>query len=594
MSEGQHYALRELAETLQYELERQQIPSALHLDGFPGPRPSLVYILLDAKGYVSLEGEQALPATGILRRTIFVSAEPPPAAGDDDHIALLQKAGAVFALDQRSVLAMHRLGIPARLLRPGYSAALDRFDPAAARPIDVMFLGTHSRRRTKYLSRAARVLARHNCLLQVSDHTLSPGDTSSFLGPGRWSLLAQTKVLISLHRDEGSRFDWRGALDAIHTGAVVVTEPSSGIAPLVSGEHLVVSGADSLPYVVEDLLGDEQRLALLRSQAYERLSAWIPYALPVAVLRAAIVELVGEPVPPGAPLGQLAPRPEPPDSSASDRATDWVRATEPVQSRASNVEVVHVSPGWESRRAPLVTVLAALRGHDQQVQGTLDSLADSRLRDFELVVVDGGSSEQSRGTVVDWISRHPRRAAQLIVTPDTRLGAIRNFGLDFARGRLVLILDPGQQLYPRCLEVLTGTLDAMPEMAFAYPIQEVIGAPDAFVAAGGDHLLSFLGWDPRRLRRGSYIHPPALIRTARLRELGGFATDPRLAGFEDYDVWCRMADRGWRGQLVPQVLARRTESGSSHTLSAIHPALGDAATALMHRAPTAMSGAFSA
>ena len=64
---------------------------------------------------------------------------------------------------------MHRLGIPARLIRPGYSKSLDRFDPAAPRPIDVMFLGTHSLRRTKYLSGAARVLSRHNCLLQISD-----------------------------------------------------------------------------------------------------------------------------------------------------------------------------------------------------------------------------------------------------------------------------------------------------------------------------------------------------------------------------------------------------------------------------------------
>ena len=135
-----------------------------------------------------------------------------------------------------------------------------------------MFLGTHSLRRTKYLNRAARVLARHNCLLQISDDTPSPGATSSFLAQGRWPLLARTKVLISLHRDEESRFDWRGALDAIHAGAVFVSEHASGVSPLVPGEHLVTASADALPYVVEELLEDESRLARLRTQAYERLS----------------------------------------------------------------------------------------------------------------------------------------------------------------------------------------------------------------------------------------------------------------------------------------------------------------------------------
>ena len=71
-----------------YELELQAVPSSVHLGGFPEPRPSLVYVLLDPQGYVADEGEQALPADAILRRTIFVCAEPPPSDDDDEHVAL--------------------------------------------------------------------------------------------------------------------------------------------------------------------------------------------------------------------------------------------------------------------------------------------------------------------------------------------------------------------------------------------------------------------------------------------------------------------------------------------------------------------------
>ncbi len=562
MSARQHYLLRELAGTLQYELERQAVPSSLQLGRFPGARPNLVYVLLDPSGYIAAEGGQALPSDAILRRTVFLCAKPPPVSDDDEHVALLRRAGAVFVLDQRSVLAMHRLGIPARLLRPGYSKFLDHFDPAAARPIDVMFLGTHSLRRTKYLSRAARVLSRYNCLLQVSEPAPSPGDTSSFLAQGRWPLLAQTKVLISLHRGEESRVDWRGALDAIHAGAVVVTEHSSGIAPLVPGEHLLVASADSLPYVVDDLLGDEQRLARVRAQAYERLSTWVPYALAVSVLRAAVVELVGEPAPPDASLGDR-PREEPAvgDSPAPSLVPDPGPEIEALSVRCPEPAGGARDPGLGGAPG------AARDGRDrgarlrEPIVATLDSLAHSRLRDFELVVVDGRSGEHARARVADWMFEHPRIAARLVVTQASGLGAARNIGLDFARAPFCLILDPGQELYPRCLDVLAGTLEAMPDVAFVYPMQEVIGAAEAFVEAGGDYLMSFLGWDPGRLRQGNDIHAPALIRTDRLRALGGFATDPRLDGFEDYDLWCRIAERDWRGQLVPQELARRTESG---------------------------------
>ena len=118
---------------------------------------------------------------------------------------------------------------------------------------------------------------------------------------------------------------------------------------------------------------------------------------------------------------------------------------------------------------------------------TLDSLAHSRLRDFELVVVAGGRATGA--------SRSPRigcrsirgSPSRLVVADVSGLGAARNIGLDFARGPFFLILAPGQELYPRCLDVLAGTLEAMPEMAFAYPIQEVTGAPEEFVEAGGDY-----------------------------------------------------------------------------------------------------------
>ncbi|MGO9906359.1 MAG: hypothetical protein ACLP4R_13365 [Solirubrobacteraceae bacterium] len=557
VSPRQPYLQRELAATLRAELKLQAVSGSLHLSGFPEPRSSLVYVWLDPLSYIALEGEEALPADAILRRTIFVCSEPPPKSTEDEDIALLRRAGAVFVLDRSSLAAMHRVGIPARWITPGYSKPLDRFDPTAPRPIDVVFFGAHSLRRSKYLSRAARVLSRHNCVLQVSEDIRHPGNTSAPLADARRSLLARAKVLMSIHSDERSRFDWGGALDAIHTGAVIATEGSGDMAPLLAGEHLVVGSVDSLPYVVEGLLGDEHRLARLRSGAYERLKTWSPFALSVAVLRAAVVELVGEPVPSKVALGKVRPEPAAADTAVPPAAPD--RTARMQSSEATRIEVVHESRAWRSRRSPRVTALAALGEGDGQIAATLHSLAQSRLRDFELVLVDCSATKQHRQTVTDWMSAHPEIASRFVAADVADTGAARNIGLDFARGAFLLILAPGQELYPRCLDVLTRTFEARPEVTFAYPIQEVTGDPDGFVSAGGDYLLSYLEWEPARMRD---IRTPALVRTDCVRQLGGFAADGQPDGFEDYDLWRRMAARGW-GQLVPEALARRAESGPS-------------------------------
>lgn len=589
MSPHQHHPLRELAESVRHELELQAVPSSLHVDGFPEPRPDRVYVLLDPRSYVAAEGAEALPDDAILARTILLCVEPPPTDPSDPHLALLRRAGAVFAIDQRAVVTLTRLGIRARLLRPGYTRIHDHFDPAADRPIDVLFLGAHTLRRTRYLNRAARVLARLNCALYLAGQ-----EQSSCLADGKWPLLAQTKVVVNLHCGDQTRLEWRRVVDAMHAGAVVVTEHSSGIAPLVAGEHLLVASADSLPFVAESLVHDPERLAKMRTAAYERLSTWIPFALPVAVLRAALVELVGEPTPAhvslGSPRRALAPEPSlsatigahaPPASDARDSA--------PLE-----VDVTEETPAWASARTPRVTVVTTLLpiAGRPRLEETLDSVAQSALRDVELVIVAAGA-DQAGTAASSWMQAHPGIAVRLVeVSADVSVGRARNAALTVARAPLCLLLDSGQELYPRCLGVLVEALDNDPDAAFAYPILEVTGAPDRFADVGGDYLLSFLGWDAQRLRRGNYIHAPALIRAEVLRAVGGFAEDDRLRGFEDYGLWCRIADRGGRGRLVPQVLARRAESELSGVLETVRPTPGVHTSALAERAPGLLAGAF--
>ena len=47
-----------------------------------------------------------------------------------------------------------------------------------------------------------------------------------------------------------------------------------------------------------------------------------------------------------------------------------------------------------------------------------------------------------------------------------------------------------------------------------------------------------------------------MIRREVLTAVGGYSIDPRLFGWEDFALWCTLAERGWRGVRVPEILAR--------------------------------------
>jgi hypothetical protein len=309
---GQPYAARELAETLVHELALQDMPGEVtladELRAVGDPEALLpVYVLVDPRPLVSADGPM-LPGPELLRRTAVIWTGPPPVAGDRPALSPLRWAGAVFATSQRSVAALHRVGIKARLLRAGYSARLDRFDPQAPRPIEALFLGVESPRRAERLRHAREVLDGRRFEVVTAAAAPAADEPQAPLAALRWELLAQAQILLSIHGGEDRLVDWPGVLDAIHAGAVVVTEHSSQIAPLVPGEQLFAASPDALAHVAGALLRDPARLQAIREAAHARVRDWIPYALWASILRAAVVELIGEPaaVPPGYELGAVS------------------------------------------------------------------------------------------------------------------------------------------------------------------------------------------------------------------------------------------------------------------------------------------------
>ena len=595
MSPRQDWYLGEFVETLRYELDLQAVPSTVHTDGFPEPGPQMVYVLVAPMDYVALEGEAALPDDDILMRTMLLCLEPPGLIDVDANLELLRRGGAVFCADHRSVAALRRARVPARHLRPGYSKLRDTFDPGGERPIDVMFLGARSLRRTGQLSLCGRILARHDTRLQISDGSRN----DSCWGRRRCSSTCTGA------RTRG--FSGSGCSTPSMPGPSWSPSIRAESPPLVPGEDLLTASFDSLPYMLDAALRDGELLGQLRTWAYERDS----HVLALRVVRvgvqsgrrrdrgpACLAHGVTRATRDGCSLGPLdgtGARKRPGSRRAlsqfegDEHRGDSVeaRGCAPRADRAMGadaplgIEVVCETPSWSSPRAPRVTVMTALSEGAGKIGPTT-----IRSPEAGFAILSWSSSMTRQGTTRPrshaWMQTEPRLRAVLVRHPVTRgLGAARNTALDLAQAPYCLILDAGDEVYPRALQVLVGTLQAMPDAAFAYPIVEVSGMVEAFVAAGGDYLLNVFGWEPGRLRRWTRGAGLSLFNADRLRELAGFATEPQLVGWENHDLQCRVADRGWHAQLVPQILGRYRASPARVTRLSDAPPV----PALIDRAP---------
>jgi len=229
---------------------------------------------------------------------------------------------------------------------------------------------------------------------------------------------------------------------------------------------------------------------------------------------------------------------------------------------------IHLSPAqlvFEADHLDVadVTVAIPLHNYEQFVEEALESVRAQRLEVIDLVVIDDASTDSSLDRVHEWVVVNQdrfNRVALYTNSVNAGLGQTRNALFELSASRYVLPLDADNRLRPDCATRLLEEV-ASAGVAFAYgTIQEFGDACD---------VRSSVSFDPRRLARGNYIDAMALVAKEAWAAVGGY--DSRRHGWEDFEFWCQLLERGLPGLHVPETLADyRVHSASMlHTLTMV-------------------------
>jgi glycosyltransferase involved in cell wall biosynthesis len=211
--------------------------------------------------------------------------------------------------------------------------------------------------------------------------------------------------------------------------------------------------------------------------------------------------------------------------------------------------------------APTVSVVMPAYNAAACVRRAVDSVLAQTWADFELLVVDDGSTD---GTL-DVLAGYGERI-RVLTQPNAGPAAARNHGLRESRGRYVAFLDADDWWLPAKLARQVALLDERPEIGFCSTATRVVtegGAPAGDWPCGSDGgpLLETLFV---RSAAVSGSTSGVLARRDLLLAAGGF--DEALRGFEDPDLWIRLAAHAGYA-CIPQpltVVVRTPGSVSSH------------------------------
>ena len=183
-------------------------------------------------------------------------------------------------------------------------------------------------------------------------------------------------------------------------------------------------------------------------------------------------------------------------------------------------------------------VLSVFNG-ERHLERSLRSILDQTLADFELIVVDDGSTD---GTpeILAGLQRDDSRA--VVVRQENRgLTASLNRGMGAARGAYLARQDADDLSFGTRLERQSAYLDANPAVAAVGSAADVIDASGAvtgaLTVAHGAHaarraLLSL---------RTTPVHGSMMMRASAITEVGGYREAFRAS--QDYDLWLRLSER---------------------------------------------------
>jgi glycosyltransferase involved in cell wall biosynthesis len=199
----------------------------------------------------------------------------------------------------------------------------------------------------------------------------------------------------------------------------------------------------------------------------------------------------------------------------------------------------YLNPGLSNE--PVVSVVIPLYNAAAYVAQAVRSVLDQTFGDFELIVIDDGSTDGS-AEVVERATKGDSRL-KLIRQANAGVSTASNRGTELARGKFLARVDSDDICLPHRLQKQVDYLMEHPDCV-------AVGSRVMFIDEEGLPLFEMpgIGLSHEEIDRGllavewTILQPATIFRTQALRAVGGYRTDLHI--HEDHDLFLKLAEIG--------------------------------------------------
>ncbi len=205
---------------------------------------------------------------------------------------------------------------------------------------------------------------------------------------------------------------------------------------------------------------------------------------------------------------------------------------------------------------PRVTVLMPAYNAGKYIGEAIRSVLEQDYSDYELLIVDDGSSDDTRKIIDGFRDGRIR----VLIQENRGISAALNAGLSEARGYYIARFDADDSCLPRRLSRQTAFLDANPDYVLT-------GGEVEYMTEKGEHLFNYrcVAYSHQEIlekmeRICPFIHSSVMYKKKEVLQAGGYS--PYAHNFEDYLLWVKLETAGKFNNLRERLVRVRYNPAS--------------------------------
>jgi len=201
----------------------------------------------------------------------------------------------------------------------------------------------------------------------------------------------------------------------------------------------------------------------------------------------------------------------------------------------------------------LVSVIIPCYNHGKYVGEAVKSIQTGSYAHYEIIIVDDGSQDLNTLQLLSELAKDPH--IKVLSQSNGGPAQARNTGIAQANGPFLFFLDADNIALPTYIAEGIKALVENPEVGVAYADALLIGQKDKrWASATNGNVWKSRLFKYEILKEGNFIDNCTVVRKTAIEQVGRYEPDRAIQGWEDWELWLRMAKAGWQFHYLSQPL----------------------------------------